>query len=296
MGKENEKRFCPHCGIEKPINFFIIDFRQKNEFLPLCRSCTDKIVNSAIEKYNTMSAGVWHGAMVNNVPMIKDVWEKSLNIIIESDAKSPFAIYYRTLRDIQGTYTDVTESDCWLGDFVKLNEEEEIEESIEDKPIFTKEELLQLFKEWGKFVDRNGVVDEEAYLFLSQRYTEYTDGLVDLTLPMATQYRNLCKAEWQKIKADESGDINEIGKAQKLIDNLLSALKLDDFAVNKSDTDRFIDRLIWRIEETEPAEEEDEKLYVDIAGYEAMYNSMLRSLKNMIANTREYPDVPIEEV
>jgi len=54
--------------------------------------------------------------------------------------------------------------------------------------------------------------------------------------------------------------------------------------------------LIWRIEETEPAELEDRDKYVDITGYEAMYNSIMRSMKNMIAGSREYPDIPMEEM
>lgn len=293
MEKEKDTRFCPCCEMERPLNLFILDFRQKNKFLPMCRFCTDKIVSKTMKQFDSMAAGVWQGAMLNNVPMIQEVWDRAYQTIIETEAKSPFAIYYRALRDIKSTYTDVSESDCWLGSFVKLFPDEEHEDEEE---IFSAEELTQLFKDWGKFVDDNGVVDFEAYQYLTQRFDDYTDGINDLTIAMSSQFRNLCKAEWQKLKADESGDINEIAKAQKLVDNLLSVLKLDDFAVEKSDTDRFIDRLIWRIEETAPAEEEDESLYVDIAGYENMYNSLMRSMKNMLTGSRDFPEIPPDEV
>lgn len=286
MAKDIEQRFCPCCKHNQPITMFIMDYRQKGEFLPFCKTCTDAIVKQGEEKFG-LAGGIWCGAMVNNVPMIKQVWDNAYSHIVELSPKSPFALYYRTLKDIYGDYIGVLESDCWVGDFVTIGDKEE---------NLTPDELKQLIKDWGRFVDENGEIEYDAYDYLTQRYNDYTDNVIGLTNAMSMQFRNLCKAEWQKIKADESGDISEIDKAQKLVDRLLNALKLDDFAVEKSDTDRFIDRLIWRIEETEPAEEEDVKLYVDIAGYENMYNSIMRSMKNMIAGSRDYPEIPKDEM
>ena len=78
---------------------------------------------------------------------------------------------------------------------------------------------------------------------------------------------------------------------------IVKALKLDEVQKEdeRSDTDRFIDRLIWQIEETEPAEDEDEAKYRDIAGFEKAFKNIMRSMQNLIAGTREYPDVPKEE-
>ena len=221
--------------------------------------------------------------------MLQLIWAKCVKTIVSSEIKSPFAVYYKTLKDEYGTYEGVWNSDCWYGDFVENKEKQEI-------PTFTSEDYIQLIKDWGKFVDENGEMEEDAYDFLIKRYDEYTHDVGGLTNAMAMQFRNLCKAEWQKIKADESGDISEIDRAQKLVDRLLSALKLDDFAVEKSDVDRFIDKLAWRIEETEPAELADENMYNDIAGNEKLYNSFMRSMRNMIAGSREYPDIPTEEM
>ena len=281
-------RYCPYCNKEKNVTAFILDYRSNNKnFLPYCKSCTDAIVKSLTETFS-ISSGLWAGSMVNNVPMIKNVLDKSLQYISENEVKSPFAVYYKFLKDEYGVYDGVWQSDCWIGNFAVID-------MAYDDSKFTPEELTELFKDWGKFVDENGELEVEAYEFLVPRYEEYTANVVGLTSAMAMQFRNLCKAEWQKIKADESGDIGAIDKAQKLVNNLLSNLKLDDFAVDKSDTEKFIDRLIWRIEETEPAEEEDVEKFTDIAGYEEIYNQMMRSMRNMISGSRDYPEITNED-
>ena len=70
----------------------------------------------------------------------------------------------------------------------------------------------------------------------------------------------MCKAEYAKRKAEDNGDINEISKAQDNIIKLLKLLKLDDFKETSVDPrEKFIDRLIWAIENEEPSEEEDRK-------------------------------------
>jgi hypothetical protein len=46
------------------------------------------------------------------------------------------------------------------------------------------------------------------------------------------------------------------------------------------------------IENEEPAEEEDKEKYRDIAGFEGAFKEIMRSMKNLIAGTKEYPNVP----
>lgn len=294
MGNQLEyEMYCPCCKKKKIISSFIVDYRVKDNFLAYCKSCTDKLVDKIQNEFG-MAEGVWTACMVNNVPMKKQIWKQAYDTILKNNSKSPFAIYYRTLKENNIFYEGVWESDCWLGNFHYISDTEQ------EENFFTKDEIKELEKDWGSFITKdelgNNVTDYKAYEFLVTRYNNYTQNIFGLTDAMAMQFRNLCKAEWQKIKADESGDISEIDKAQKLIDRLLSQLKLDNFATEKSDTDRFIDRLVWRIEETEPAELEDRQKYSDIAGYEEMYNSIMRSMKNLIAGTREYPDVTNEDV
>ena len=284
----HEERYCPYCGKIKSTGSFIPDYRLKGNYLPCCKNCTDNFYKRFVKDMGEVGA-IWVDCMVNNIPLLQSIWNECVKQIVGADVKSPFAIYYKALKEHYGVYEGVWQSDCWYGNFVGKTADLEIE-------TFTEEELIQLIKDWGKFVDENGEIDYDAYDFLVSRYDEYVEGVVGLTNAMSMQFRNLCKAEWQKIKADESGDIAEIDRAQKLVDRLLSALKLDDFAVDKSDTDRFIDKIIWRIEETEPAELEDETKYVDIEGHEKIYESLMRSMRNLIANSREYPEIPQEEL
>ena len=283
------ERFCPCCKKTKAFNMFIPDFREKNQYLPVCKACTDIIVKNQTRDIS-LGAGIWSAAMINNVPFIKEVFDDCQIAIIETDPKSPFATYYRMLKARMPAYNGVWESDCW---YISSNQSYVPQETDD---VVTADNLAELIKEWGKFVDKNGEIEQDAYEYFVRRYQEYTERVEGLTNAMAMQYRNLCKAEWQKIKADEGGDIAEITKAQKQVDSLLSTLKLDDFMVDKTDTEKFIDRLIWRIEETEPAEEENRDKYTDIAGYEFMYNSIMRSMKNTIAGSRDYPEIPTEEM
>ena len=50
------------------------------------------------------------------------------------------------------------------------------------------------------------------------------------------------------------------------------------------------------IEETEPAEEEDKEKYRDIAGFEHSFKEIMRSMKNLLTGSRDFPDIPSEEM
>ena len=288
-------RYCPCCDKVKTTIQFIKDYRTNKieSYLPLCKTCTENIVNKIGEQYGVV-VGIWSASMQNGVPMIQKAWKRAQELLKLNNDSGLFIAYYAGLKDVMGDYEGVWQSDCWLGTFITPTV------AVNTTQIgvneYSADELQQIFTEWGKFTDNSGSIDYDAYEFLIPRYENYVKDVNGLTNAMSMQYKNLCKAEWQKIKADESGDIGAIDKAQKLVNGLLGVLKLDDFAVEKSDTDRFIDRLIWRIEETEPAEIEDDTKYVDVAGHEKTYHSIMRSLRNIIANSRDFPAVPPEEL
>ena len=106
----------------------------------------------------------------------------------------------------------------------------------------------------------------------------------------------MCRAEWHKRKADESGNIGEITKAQDSLNKQLALLGLNHFKKVETDERKlFIDRIAWMIEETEPAEEEDESKYRDVAGFERIFNSFMRSMRNILVGSRDYPNIPKEE-
>ena len=54
--------------------------------------------------------------------------------------------------------------------------------------------------------------------------------------------------------------------------------------------------MAWKFENTEPAELTDEERYKDVKGYEKIYNDWMRSMQNMIAGTKNYPNIPKEQL
>ena len=127
-------------------------------------------------------------------------------------------------------------------------------------------------------------------------FDAYTKDIDNLDYSLELRYRDIAKGELRLRKANESGDVGEIDKAQKNLKSLLDMLGLTDYG--RKDTDerkQFIDRLAWMIEETEPAEEEDEKKYRDIAGFEKAFDNIMRSMRNLNSKVRVYPPVPEEE-
>ena len=76
----------------------------------------------------------------------------------------------------------------------------------------------------------------------------------------------------------------------------MKLLGIDKFASNKSsETEKHIERLAWKFENTEPAELENKSIYKDVAGYEKMYNEIMRSQENFIRGSKNYPAIPKEE-
>ena len=153
---------------------------------------------------------------------------------------------------------------------------------------------IELMKEvWGKYPDDEYI---DAYEFLEKTFQAYTQDFQEMDANLINRYRDLCKAEYRKRKADENGDVSEIKQAQANLTDLLKLLKLNDFQSNqKSEMEKMLERRIWMIENTRPAECEDLNIYRDFSGFEKTWNDILRCVRNLVAGTREYPDVPKDE-
>ena len=109
------------------------------------------------------------------------------------------------------------------------------------------------------------------------------------------RYRDLAKDELRKRKADESGDIQEIAKAQDNLKKMLDMLKLSDFQSKQmSDEKRAFEYSVSLVENFHPAECEELQEFLDKVGYEKEKAILMRSIQNAVAETREYPDIPKE--
>lgn len=286
------ERLCPRCGTKKPLQNFFQNYADKEFYLPLCRKCSNVIYQKARDKFKSEAAGICIAASTQNVPVIKHALDVTLEKMkAKSDKASGFLAYYDTLKEFGEVYEGLIDSDVSLGDFVQLRDRQEIQAEEENKIDYD-----ELAKVWGHFTDREGEPDKDAYEFLEDLYTKYTENLLQMDTAMEQTYRDLCIAHWQKRKADEGGDMGEVEKARKQINQNLALLKLDKFSANAlSDEEKHIEYLIWEIENTTPAECEDLEKYKDFSGFEKAFGTIMRCVKNLVTGSKEYPELTKEQ-
>lgn len=280
--------FCPSCQSAKSNSSFIKSLNPRQNYLPFCKSCLTTKYKEYYEALKSEGGALWCLCMEVGYPMLREVYEVAHKIIFErnSSGKRPdvFMIYHNTLKELGVEVKGIWQSDLELSDFVEVNGREENEE--EKNFVDYKLEALK----WGNFEDT------ADYDYLNNLFDRYTKDLVLVDTVMELRYRDLCKAELRKRKADESGDVGEIDKTLKAIKDLMAMLKLDKFDDNKiSDEEKHIERMAWLIENTDPAECEDLEKYKDISGFEKPFGDIMRCLKNLIAGSREYPEIPKDE-
>ena len=277
--------YCCNCQSAKNFSTFHAHVIIGKKYLPFCKTCCNKKLRDYIGVTKSEGAGLWCLLAELGIPFFKDVWENTQKIVFEATGagRKPDLLltYLRTFKEFGIVGQGFWQSDMMLDDFVEIGENKE----EDNKEVIDLNEQQRI---WGRF-------EVEDYDFLNFTFNEYTQNLLEMDANLIRRYRDLVKAELRKRKADESGDIQEIAKAQDNLKKMLDMLNLSDFKKNESDERKqFIDRIAWMIEETEPAEEEDESKYRDIAGYEKIYDSFMRSMRNILTGDRNYPDIPPE--
>ena len=277
--------YCCNCQSAKNFSTFHAHVIVGKKYLPFCKTCCNKKLRDYIGVTKSEGAGLWCLLAELGIPFFKDVWGNTQKIVFEATGagRKPDLLltYLRTFKEFGIVGQGFWQSDMMLDDFVEIGENKE----EDNKEVIDLNEQQRI---WGRF-------EVEDYDFLNFTFNEYTQNLLEMDANLIRRYRDLAKAELRKRKADESGDIQEIAKAQDNLKKMLDMLNLSDFKKNESDERKqFIDRIAWMIEETEPAEEEDESKYRDIAGYEKIYDSFMRSMRNILTGDRNYPDIPTE--
>lgn len=277
--------YCINCQSAKAFSNFHNHAVVGKKYLPICKSCCSKKLKDYISVTKSDGAGLWCLLAEFGIPFLREVWEPTQKIVFESTnaGRKPdlFLTYLRTIKELGIVVKGFWQSDMMLDDFVEIGEgkKEEVKEVVD---------LNEQQRIWGKF-------EPEDYEFLNFTFNEYTQEILEMDANLIRRYRDLAKAELRKRKADESGDIQEIAKAQDNLKKMLDMLNLSDFKKGEVDERKqFVDRIAWMIEETEPAEEEDESKYRDIAGYEKIYDDFMRSMRNTLTGDRRYPDIPPE--
>ena len=135
----------------------------------------------------------------------------------------------------------------------------------------------------------------EDYQFLEYRYSIYTDG-IELSPSQETLYRKLCLAELSARRKESNGESSKEDTEQ--IMKLMTKLKIDNFEEKKDKTDieRILEKQIWEIENTEPAEMVDKEEYRDYLDIEEDWGKhILRAVKNLIIGSKDYPNITRED-
>lgn len=289
-------RYCPCCNRELTLRAFYKSILPEGGYLPYCMNCCNDKYKEYLDRLSNTRAAIWCVLAELRLPFLKEVWEKTEYIIGNSTAlQDVFKIYYRTMQELGYVPKGFWESDMMLTDFFAKPEKDESTKKREvvnrKKDEADKEKILK----WGKF-EKDGKLDDEAYLFLEATMENYTKDLDYMDANTENRYRDLARCELRLRRANEAGEGAEISKAQDSLNKQLALLGLNIFKKQETDERKlFIDRMAWLIENTEPAELEDENAYRDEAGYEKIYNSFMRSMRNILTGDRKYPNIPKDE-
>lgn len=281
--------YCINCQSAKPFSNFHNHVIVGKKYLPMCKSCCSKKLKEYITATKNDVAGLWCLLAELGIPFLREVWEPTQKIVFESTnaGRKPdlFLTYIRTLKELGIIVEGFWQSNMMLSDFMKIGKDNKEEEEVKEVVDLNEQQRI-----WGKF-------EPEDYEFLNFTFNEYTQELLEMDANLIRRYRDLAKAELRKRKADESGDMGEIIKAQDSLNKQLALLKLNNFKDNKqSDTEKFIERMAWNIENTKPAECEDTQKYKDFSNFGINWEDIMRTVKNLVAGSREYPDIPREEL
>ena len=286
--KTTEKvRLCK--GHNSPLLNCIGDVRESEFFnswskfsdgkVSYCKNCVQKIYNYFLDETKSEKSATYFTLMKIDIPFIEEVYQKAIN------KKTPYSV---------GTYiTELHKStqnkDIW-GDSslsnINLNQTETAVQTVEDK----KQELNKLEKIWGR---QDSVED---YDFLEETFERYTKGIEFSNPQQEDLYKDLCRDRLllRKINDNRYNGEETLDKVQTRISKTMSTLKVDQFEKkqNKSDIEKILEKQIWEIENTEPAEVVDKNEYKDFLNIESEWgNHILRAMKNILSGSKDYPNI-----
>lgn len=254
-------------------------------YMYMCKECCTNKFKEALAATGSDGAALWSVCMANDLPVIRKLYEAAVEMVnkptIGAGRKpSLFLTYIALLKEDGKQYRGCYDSDMQLSDFIHIGTKDEIAEAKKCEADAAEQRKVWA-KTWGSQYE-----DDEDYEWLDEQFNKYTCAIYDMEPAQESLYRELCKAQLKQFKGEGDKDVF----AQ--IKTLMSMLKLDDFKENKqSDTEKFIDRWAWRLENESPAECADLEKYKDYAGNESMWKDILRTVKNAVSGSREYPEL-----
>lgn len=281
------KKVCGCCQTAKSPNQFHKSPMSSGQFLPICKLCCKDKLKAYTEITGSETAAFWLVLSELGVPFIKEIWDKfQVFKATASPSTDLIMAYLRTLSESGIKVDGFWQSDVML---------DMLMDSAVDRDV--EREELDLQKEvrvWGKFLDKDGKIDQTAYEYLNAKMEEYT-GNLSLTRPaQINRYRDLCKAELRKIRLEEDPEATQkdISAATTEILTLMKLLKIDNFqSDSRTDVEKTLEYQMALMEKTKPCEDEDINKYRDFCGFYNLEQSLMRPLRNLIAGTKDYPSL-----
>ena len=281
------KKECGCCGTSKSTAQFHKSPMDSRKFLPICKLCCRDKLKEYTKATGSESAAFWLVLSELGVPFIQEIWDRFEIFKATATPTTDLVMGYLRILSESGIKVDgFWQSDVMLDMLMDTKVDREVVREDLD--------LVEQQKIWGKFLV-DGQLDIESYQFLNETFEDYTKELFDMDTNLEKRYRDLAKCELRLRKANESGDGSEISKAQDSLNKQLALLKMNEFQSKQlSDEKRAFEYNVSLIEHYRPAECEQLQEYLDKVGYEKEKAILMRSIRNSIAETREYPDIPKE--
>lgn len=248
-----------------------------------CKKCIDKMYNYYLKETGSPKSALYFTLMKIDIPFIEDVYNSVVNKKGENFNINFYINAINAKQSNKEVWTDFSVSD-------ELKDADKTIKSVAEK----RQELNMLEKKWG-------IQDsEDDYDFLEETFKRYTNG-VDFNNPQQEDlYKDLCRDRLllRKINDNRYGGEETIDKVQNRISKTMSTLKLDQFEKqrDKSDIEKILEKQIWEIENTEPAEVVDPNEYKDFLNIESDWgNHILRAMRNILSGSKDYPNITKDE-
>ena len=285
------KKECGCCGTSKSTAQFHKSPMDSRKFLPICKLCCRDKLKEYTKATGSESAAFWLVLSELGVPFIQEIWERFEIFKATATPTTDLVMGYLRILSESGIKVDgFWQSDVMLDMLMDTKVDREVVREDLD--------LQKEIRVWGKFLDKDGKIDETAYEYLNAKMEEYT-GSLSLTRPaQINRYRDLCKAELRKIRLEEDPEATQkdISAATTEILTLMKLLKIDNFqSDSRTDVEKTLEYQMALMEKTKPCEDEDINKYRDFCGFYNLEQSLMRPLRNLIAGTKDYPSLTRED-
>ena len=267
--KGHNSDFLQCSGDIKESNFFVSWSKFYDGKVPYCKDCVNKIYKYFLDETKTEKRATYFTLMKIDTPFIEEIYNKAINRKGDYNISTYITELHKVTQNKE-IWGDFSASDA------NLDQSDLVIPTIAER----KQELINLEKIWG----RQDCVED--YDFLNDTFERYTNGIEFYNPQQEDLYKDLCRDRLllRKINDNRYNGDETLDKVQNRISKTMSTLKVDQYEQqkHKSDIERVLEKQIWEIENTEPAEIVDKDEYKDFLNIESEWgNHILRAVKKL---------------